>query len=70
MENEIAELNNLSNLINDIDDIGSSEILNDENGKPTITFYNKIVEEKIESIDISISHCKEYAVANVVVILK
>jgi len=47
-----------------------AEILNDEKGKPTIIFYNKKVEEKIESIDITISHCKEYAVANVVVILK
>ena len=47
-----------------------AEILNDEKGKPKITFYNKKVEEKIESIDISISHCKEYAVANVVVIVK
>jgi len=46
------------------------KILNDEKGKPTIIFYNKKVEEKIESIDITISHCKEYAVANVVVILK
>lgn len=33
MENEIVELSNLSNLINDIDGIGSSEILNDENGE-------------------------------------
>ena len=44
------------------------EVLNDVNGKPRITFTSKKLEEKIESIDISISHCKEYAVANVVII--
>ena len=47
-----------------------AEILNDINGKPKIGFTNKELKEKIESIDISISHCKEYAVANVVVISK
>jgi len=45
-----------------------AEILDDENGKPRITFVSSKIEEKIESIDISISHCKEYAVANVVII--
>lgn len=45
-----------------------AEVLDDENGKPRITFTSKKLEEKIESIDISISHCKEYAVANVVII--
>ena len=47
-----------------------AEILNDINGKPKITFKSRELEEKIESIDISISHCKEYAVANVVIISK
>ena len=47
-----------------------AEILDDENGKPRIYFKIKKIEEKIESIDISISHCKEYAVANVVLICK
>ena len=47
-----------------------AEILNDENGKPRVTFMNKKLEDKIESADISISHCKEYAISNVVVILK
>ena len=47
-----------------------AEVLDDENGKPIITFKTKKLEEKIESIDISISHCKEYAVANVVLICK
>lgn len=45
-----------------------AEVLDDENGKPRITFTSKKLEEKIESIDISISHCKEYVVANVVII--
>lgn len=45
-----------------------AEVLDDENGKPRITFTSKKLEEKIESIDISISHCKEFAVANVVII--
>lgn len=47
-----------------------AEILDDENGKPKITFKSKRIEQKIESIDISISHCKEFAVANVVIIYK
>ena len=45
------------------------EILNDETGKP----YVKLPEEntkEIEDIDISISHCKQYAVANVVILYK
>ena len=46
------------------------EIINDINGKPRITFTSKSLQEKIESIDISISHCKEYAVAYVTIISK
>lgn len=45
------------------------ECLNDENGRPYITVYG-IDEKKIGNIDVSISHCKEYAMANVVVLLK
>lgn len=41
------------------------EILNDENGRPTIKFINFIV-EGLKEIDISISHSKEYAIAMVV----
>lgn len=41
------------------------EILNDEEGKPIINFIG-IEFKQISSIDISISHCKEFAVANVV----
>lgn len=40
------------------------QIANDENGNPKIEFL-KVQFEQIKSIDISISHCKEYAVANV-----
>ena len=40
------------------------EVINNANGKPKIEVNN----EKIKSIDISISHCKEYATAMVVVI--
>ena len=43
------------------------ECLNDENGRPYVSVLN-IDYKKIENIDVSISHCKEYAVANVVVL--
>jgi len=43
------------------------EIVNDKSGKPRVNLIGERYKE-IESIDISISHCKEYAVANVVVI--
>ncbi|MCI9365577.1 MAG: holo-ACP synthase [Clostridia bacterium] len=46
-----------------------AEILNDENGRPEVKFINKKI-EGLESIEISISHCKEYAVANVVAVWK
>ncbi len=44
----------------------SFEIVNNVYGKPDV----KIEDDSIESIDISISHCKEYAVANVVILYK
>lgn len=44
------------------------EVLNDENGNPKVFLSREITE--LEDIDISISHCKEYAVANVVAIYK
>ena len=47
-----------------------AEVLNDEQGKPRVTFKSPKLQEKIENIDISISHCKEYATANVVIIIK
>ena len=45
------------------------EVENDNNGRPCINI-NKIDKNKIENIDLSISHCKEYACANVVVLYK
>lgn len=62
----------VSELLNDKFEISwkDGEILNDENGKPRVTIKNNTLDEKIESIDISISHCKEYAVANVIIICK
>ena len=45
------------------------EVSNDKNGKPKI-IIKKIKMDQIENIDISISHCKEYACANVVVLYK
>lgn len=45
------------------------ETLNDENGRPKteILFLSN---KRLENIDVSISHCKEYAVANVMVLFK
>lgn len=45
------------------------EILNDEQGRPCINIYC-IDYEDIENIDLSLSHCKEYAIANVTVLVK
>ena len=42
------------------------EILNDDNGRPYVQILNQNI-QGIDNIDISISHCKEYAVANVIV---
>ena len=41
------------------------EILNDENGRPYVNLLKQGL--NINNIDISISHCKTYAVASVVV---
>ena len=45
------------------------ETKNDENGRPNVNILC-INTKKIENIDISISHCKQYAIANVVVLYK
>ena len=45
------------------------EITNNEQGRPHVSLIG-IESKNIESIDISISHCKEYAVANVSVLYK
>ena len=44
------------------------EILNDEAGRPYVKISHTI-SEKIGNIDISLSHCKNYAIANVIAIL-
>ena len=43
------------------------EIIDDEQGRPYLNLYN-VNTNDIESIDISISHCKLYATANVVIL--
>lgn len=43
------------------------EVANDEQGRPIVNLFN-ICKDRIQSIDISISHCKLYAVANVCVL--
>ena len=62
----------ISKLLNNKYEISwkNAEVLNDENGKPYVNFINTNIIEKIEDIDISISHCKGYAIANVVLIEK
>lgn len=45
------------------------EIVNDEQGRPSVNLFN-ISMNNVECIDISISHCKLYATANVVVLFK
>ena len=47
----------------------NAEVLNDENGNPSVKFID-IKLPQIKSIDISISHCKEYATAMVVITTK
>lgn len=45
------------------------ETTNDEQGRPkTEILYLK--SKKVENVDVSISHCKDYAVANVTVLFK
>lgn len=45
------------------------EVENDSQGRPSVNLFN-VDMKKIENIDISISHCKLYATANVVVLFK
>lgn len=62
----------VSKLLNDKYEISwqNAEIINLADGKPVVNFINTNINEKIEDIDISISHSKEYAVATVVLICK
>ena len=61
----------ISNKLSNKYDIGwkNIEVINNENGRPHVNLLNIEILE-IEEMDISISHCKEYATANVVVIWK
>lgn len=43
------------------------EVENDEQGRPKLNFID-MDENGMEDIDISISHCKQYAIANVVIL--
>lgn len=45
------------------------EISNDETGKPNVKINGANLED-IENIEISISHCKEYAIATAIAIYK
>jgi holo-[acyl-carrier protein] synthase len=45
------------------------EVVNNEQGRPSLNLVG-ISLKNIENIDLSISHCKEYAVANVTVLKK
>lgn len=46
-----------------------AQIINDRKGKPMVEFLN-IKFNQIKSIDISISHCKEYAIATVSILIE
>lgn len=46
----------------------NAQVINDENGNPKVEFIN-IEFDKIKDIDISISHCREYAVATVSILI-
>lgn len=46
------------------------EIINDKQGKPEVHFINTSINSEIESIDVSLSHIKDYAIANCVIVTK
>lgn len=46
------------------------EIINDKQGKPEVYFINTSINSEIESIDVSLSHIKDYAIANCVIATK
>lgn len=45
------------------------EVVNDKQGRPILNLLN-VNTENIENIDISISHCELYAIANVTILYK
>jgi holo-[acyl-carrier protein] synthase len=57
----------ISDLVNNIE-WNKIEVINLKNGRPKINLLFEI--NSLESIDISISHCKSYASANVVAVFK
>lgn len=61
----------ISDLLDDKYEISwkNIEIINDKTGKPQVNFIGKSF-DKIASIDVSLSHLKEYAVANCVILIK
>ena len=63
---EIHEQNQL--LIHNICNFLMFYLVNNNIGKPEVFLKTMIPE--IESIDVSLSHCKEYAMASVVVLFK
>jgi len=61
----------VSGLLKDKFDISwqNAQVINDETGNPKVEFKN-IKFDRIKNIDISISHCKEYAVATVIIMVE
>lgn len=45
------------------------ETINEQNGRPKAEILF-LQDSKIENVDVSISHCKDYAIANVMVLFK
>ena len=45
------------------------ETINEQNGRPKAEILF-LQDSKIENVDVSISHCKDYAIANVTVLFK
>lgn len=58
----------LSNYINFEYSWTDFEVQKDKNGKPILKLRFKI--KNLDSLEISLSHCKEYAIANVVALYK
>ena len=61
----------VSGLLKDKFDISwqNAQVINDETGNPKVEFKN-IKFDRIKNIDISISHCREYAVATVIIMVE
>ena len=59
----------LSGQLKEVDSISwrDFEVVNDPQGRPKLNLKH-LYRKEIEDIDLSLSHCKEYAVANVVAI--